>query len=233
MATNRIADTLKTLFPDDMETLVPVKKHWWETVDWTPVRTGWRFWMVSALLAGSAYLGIHYFNHMVVLETQVLTDRSQIEAQLQRRKDLIINLTRTVIDYAEHEKSMFRYMADTRAGSVTDPGKLITEVKKKGLLDFKGIKEADIKGALAGLMALAENYPELKLSANFQRFMDALVNIEDRIVERRMAYNTSCNMYGSYLRKFPQKFYAWTFGFKQYPFIKVDKDVAMFNRIEY
>jgi LemA protein len=230
---NRIADTLKTLFPDDMEILVPAKKHWWETVDWKPVKTGWRFWLISAMMAVSVYMGIHYFNHMVVLETQVLTDMSQIEAQLQRRKDLLINLTRTVIDYAQHEKSMFKYMADTRADSVLDPDKMLNEVKKKGLLDFSKIKETELKGALAGLMALAENYPDLKLSANFQRFMDAIVNIEDRIVERRMAYNSSCNMYGSYLRKFPQKMYAWMFGFKTYAFVQVDKDVELFNRVEY
>ncbi|MBF0252852.1 MAG: LemA family protein [Candidatus Omnitrophica bacterium] len=233
MATNRIADALKTLFPDDMEMLVPAKKHWWEKVDWSPVVSGWRLWAICLLIAASAYLGIHYYNRMVVLETQVLTDMSQIEAQLQRRKDLIINLTRTVVDYAEHEKSMFMYMADTRAGSISDPEKLINEVKKKGLLDFSAIKEADIKGAMAGVMALAENYPELKLSSNFQNFMDALINIEDRIVERRMLYNTSCNQYGTYLRKFPQMIYAWMFRFKTYDFIKVDKDVALFNRIEY
>jgi LemA protein len=229
---NRISETIKKLFPNDFEELVPVKKHWWQKIDWSVFKSGWRVWCICLGIALVVFSGVHYYNHFVILETQLLTDKAQIEAHLQRRKDLIINLTRTVIDYAEHERSMFKYMADARADSLkTD--EMIEAIKKSGVLNMAKLDAGELEGALARLMALAEAYPELKLSANFQKFMDALVNIEDRIVERRMAYNDSCNKYGTYIRRFPQNAYAGILRFRRYPFIEVDKDVELFDRVEY
>jgi LemA protein len=230
---NRISETIKKLFPDDFEELVPVKRHWWQKIDWSYFQSGWRGWIVVLMLAVVVFSGVHYYNRFVILETQVLTDKAQIEAHLQRRKDLLINLTRTVVDYAEHERNMFKYMADTRADSLENKDAFAEAVKKGGILDEAQFDAGSLEESLAKLLAIAEAYPELKLSANFQKLMEALVNIEDRIVERRMAYNDSCNKYGTYIRRFPQNTYAFVLGFKRYPFLEVDKDVELFNRIEY
>lgn len=231
---NRVSDAIKKLFPDDFDELTPVKRHWWERIHLDGLASGWKMWTLVMTVALSFLLGMYYYNRFVVLETQVLTDKSQIEAQLQRRKDLIINLTKTVIDYSEHERSMFRYMADKRASSVERIDMMVQAAREGKLEQFMEVGKGDkLEGILGDFMALAENYPELKLSSNFQKLMDALINIEDRIVERRMAYNTSCNKYGSYIRKFPQMLYAGLLQFKQYPFVEVDKDVELFNRVAY
>ncbi len=242
--TNRISETIKRLFPNELEELIPVKQHWWETIDYEELLQGWRLWAIIGFTAIVIFMSVHYYNRFVVLETKVLTAKAQIEAHMQRRKDLIVNLTRTVIDYSEHERKMFIYMADKRADSLGNSDKISEEINKvfgsKGTLSFKDGKvdlsqfnQKDLSSMMAGLMALAENYPELKLSSNFQKLMDALINIEDRIVEMRMAYNESCNIYGTYIRKFPQNVYAFMFRFGQYPFVSVDEDVELFDRVSY
>ena len=230
---NRISDVIKKLFPKDFDELVPVKRHWWNKIDLSIFKTKW------TLIAGGLFIAIyllamiHYYNRFISLETNATTDMEQVKVHLQRRKDLMINLTQTVLDYAKHERMMFRYMADKRTDSLNQSKALMAAIKNGGLLEK--IKMGDDAGALAKIMAPAEAYPELKLNSNFQKFMDALINIEDKIVERRMAYNQSANIYGTYVRQFPQIIYAYIFGQKseRFPYIKVDSDVAEFNRIKY
>jgi len=245
---NRLNDALKRLFPGDFQELVPVERKWWQTIDWGQLASGWKLWVIGALVVIQLMMSVHYFNRFVAYEAQVLTDKAQIEAQLQRRKDLIINLTKTVVDYAEHERKMFVYMADIRANSLKQ-GKENSLTEKLGegnelnidkasltdesILALEKFEKGQWDGSLAKLLALAENYPELKLSNNFRTLMDALVNIEDKIVERRIKYNISCNIYGTYIRKFPQNVFAFAFRFKKHPFAQVDEDAGEVDRIQY
>ncbi|MCH7590762.1 LemA family protein [PVC group bacterium] len=231
---NRVSETIKRLFPREFEEIVPVKQRWWQKMDFSAVKSKkMLLWVVGLLVVSHAILGAYYYNNFVTMETQVRTDFAQIEAHMQRRKDLIINLTKTVVDYAEHERMMFKYMADQRNVKSQESEAILNVIKESGLSNLKKSNTGDLEGAISRIMALAEAYPVLKLSDNFQRLMEALINIEDRIVERRMAYNTSCNLYGTYLRKFPQNIFTYVFRFKQYPFIEVDKDAKLFNRVEY
>jgi len=232
---NRISDSIKRLFPQDFDELVPVKRHWWQRIDFSFFKGNKKkmwLWIIGIYLVVKLFLGFHYYNRFVVLHTQVNTEMAQIEAHLQRRKDLIINLTRSVQDYEEHERKMFKYMADKRAMLLDNPDKLFEVMKKEGLLDLQKMGKGAIEDYRASLMALAENYPMLNLSVNFQKLMDQLMNIEDRIVERRMAYNTACNMYGTYIRQFPQLIFAYGMRFRACDYIKVDSDAALFDRVE-
>ncbi|MFT7636449.1 MAG: LemA protein [Candidatus Omnitrophota bacterium] len=245
---NRISETIKKMFPNEFEELVPVKDHWWQRIDWMPVVDGWKLWAAALLTFVMAVYAIYFYNQFVTMQTQVDTEQAQIEAHLQRRKDLIVNLSKTVMDYSTHESRLFRYISDTRSAKANPQeslkamiGSLGAEqqkglqglLKKVGAGDVKGVKGASLEGMLGSLMALAENYPQLKLSGNFQKLMDALINIEDKIVERRMAYNNACNIYGTYIRQVPQKLFAFIFGFKEYPYVQVDADVRLFNRVHY
>jgi LemA protein len=230
---NRINDVLKKLFPQDFNELKPVKRHWWQKIDLSEVNTKWVLILGGLFIAVYLLAMVHYYNRFITLETNATTDMEQVKVHLQRRKDLMINLTQTVLDYAKHERMMFRYMADKRTDSLGQSKALMSAIKNGGLLEK--IKMGDDAGALAKIMALAEAYPELKLNSNFQKFMEALINIEDKIVERRMAYNQSANIYGTYVRQFPQIIYAAIFGQKasRFPYIEVDPDVEKYNRIKY
>lgn len=229
-----ISDTVKRIFPEDFEELVPVKKHWWQKIDLENLKKKEALWITLGLLV-LILPGIYYWNHFVVLLTNAQTARAQIEVQLQRRKDLLINLTTTLLDYAEHERTMYQYTVDRRQGVSKKNIMLLDELKKAGLADLAMKGMGTIDGATAKLIALAEEYPDLKLSANFQKMMDALVGTEDKLAEARMFYNDKANAYGTYAMSFPNSIYAFIFRFtpKDFPFVKVDKDVAQYNRIKY
>ncbi|MBF0253584.1 MAG: LemA family protein [Candidatus Omnitrophica bacterium] len=229
---NRISDTIKKLFPNDFEELVPVQPHWWDRIDFSTLhRQKWGWLGLGLLLAFAMIPSAFFFNRFVTLETQVQTQKAQIEAHVQRRQNILINLSQTLIDYARHEQGMFRFMAETRAESLVADGKtpqqhLQETLQKIQAAQAAGTSGEKLSGMMGSIMALAENYPQLKLNENFQKMMDALVDVEDRIVERRMAYNEACNVYGTYIRKFPQFFYAFLFRFKPYPFITSDDDTT-------
>lgn len=232
---NRLSDAIKQLFPDDFEELVPSKRPWWQKIDFEMLMSGWRVWVFSLAVAIFVLAGIYYWNQFAVLETNTITAQHQIEMHLQRRKDLIINLTRTVIDYADHERQVFTYMADKRVNLKENPSeeKLAAFLEQNKTPDISKVSGDKLENLLSNFMALAESYPQLKLSENFQTLMNALINIEDKIVEQRMAYNQFCNLYGTYKMQFPQCIYAFFFMKKDYDYIKADKDVRLFNRVEY
>lgn len=229
-----ISETVKRLFPNDFEELVPARKHWWQKIDFSNLKTKQGIWAILAVVA-IMLPGIYYWNHFVVLLTNAQTARAQVGVQLQRRKDLLINLTTTLLDYAEHERSMYQYTIDRRQGASKKSIMLLEELKKAGLDDLAKKSIAGMDGATAKILALAESYPELKLSENFRTMMEALVGTEDKLAERRMLYNEAANKYGTYAMSFPNSVYAFIFRFspKDFPFVKVDKDVEQYNRIKY
>ena len=183
--------------------------------------------------------GIHYWNHFINLMTNAQTAEAQIKVQLQRRKDLLINLTTTLLDYAEHERAMYQYTIDKRHSASRKNTALLDELKKTGLADLakKNMAGTGMASGLAAgkIMALAEAYPELKLNENFQKMMEALVTTENMLAERRMFYNEEANKYGTYAMSFPNCIYAFIFRFSagDFPFVKIDKDVERYNRINY
>ena len=234
-----ISDTVKRLFPDDFEELVPAKRHWWQKIDFENLKRKEALWITLGLMV-LILPGIYYWNHFVVFLTNAQTAQAQVEVQLQRRKDLLINLTTTLLDYAEHERAMYQYTIDRRQGVPKKKIMLLEELKKAGLADLANKNIGGIDGVTAKLIALAEAYPDLKLSANFLKMMDALVDTENKLAEARMFYNERANAYGTYMMSFPNSIYAFIFWSGKskftpadFPFVKVDKDVVQYNRIKY
>ncbi|MBF0198776.1 MAG: LemA family protein [Planctomycetes bacterium] len=226
-----ISESLRKIFPEDIDQMEPVKSSWLKDFFAKCTKNRWYFLFGVVFVIVYIFTHAYYYNNFVLLETQVMADRAQIEVHLQRRKNLSINLTRTVMDYAKHEDTMFKYMAELRAGSLNNRDSILEKLATKGVIDPSSLSDDQMQAIMAKMMALAENYPNLRLSENFQRFMDALVDIENRIVEMRMAYNISCNNYTTYLRQFPQNMLAYPLGFEQFDFIEVDADVADFNKL--
>lgn len=231
-----IADTIKKLFPSELEEFVPVRRPWWHKVDFSNLKTKEGFW-ISLCAIAIILPGVFYYNKFVALSRFTEMEQHQIDVQLQRRKDLSINLTKMVIDYAQHERTMFQYMADKKAGGSYKAGLIESLLKQNGLADLAQLKNGVpmSANALGKIMALAEAYPDLKLNANFQVMMQGLINSEDRIAASRMAYNEAASAFHAAVRQVPACFYAFIFGYreKMFHYAEVDNDVRKFIRVEY
>lgn len=136
------------------------------------------------------------YNRIQQLDEGAAAAQGQIQAQLQRRADLIPNLVNTVKGYATHEEDVFTKVAQARAG-------LLNAVKSN---DPAQMANADqqMTTAIGRLMVVAEAYPQLKADRNFMALQDELTGTENRIAVAREDYNTAVNQYNAYIRSFPQ-----------------------------
>jgi LemA protein len=164
-----------------------------------------RFTLVLAvmLVSGCSY------NRFTGSEEAIKAQWGQVQNQLQRRNDLIPNLVETVKGYAAQEKEIFTSIAASReklAGART-PEDTIKAANEQS-------------SALARLLVIVENYPQLKSDANFQRLQDELAGTENRIATERMRYNERVQEYNTLRRRFPSNVTAKVFGFKEYPYFE-------------
>jgi LemA protein len=154
-----------------------------------------------AVVLGGGYVSTR--NKIVTMDEQVKSNWAQVDVVLQRRADLIPNLVNTVKGFAAHEETVYADIANARAallGAKTPSDKIAAN----GQLD----------GALGRLLAISENYPQLKSNENFLRLQDELAGTENRIAVERKRYNDSIQAYNTYIRQFPNSMFAsWT-GYK-------------------
>ena len=166
--------------------------------------------IVFALAAGLTGCG---YNHIQQLDEQVNAYKSQIQVQLQRRADLVPNLVQTVKGYAQHEEEIFTAVAEARAklGGALQSG------------DLKQMATANrgLTGALGRLIAISENYPQLKANENFRMLQDQLEGTENRIATAREDYNNAVRAYNAYIRQFPQVLTAKAIGSKEREYFEV------------
>src|SRR5436190_15239303 len=147
--------------------------------------------VVALALAAVPLTGCSY-NRFVSQEEAIKGQWAQVENQLQRRNDLIPNLVETVKGYAQHEEGVFKEVADARTQllSAKSPEETIAAANRQ-------------TSALGRLLAVAENYPQLKANEQFNRLMDELSGTENRIAVERMRYNERVQDYNSARRQFP------------------------------
>jgi LemA protein len=158
--------------------------------------------IIAAVVIGGGYVSSR--NQMVTMNEAVKSNWAQVDVVLQRRADLIPNLVNTVKGFAAHEETVFGDIANARAallGAKTPADKIAAN----GQLD----------GALGRLLAISENYPQLKSNENFLRLQDELAGTENRIAVERKRYNDSIQAYNTYIGQFPQNFYAKWAGFQR------------------
>jgi len=163
-------------------------------------------WIVGAiilliLLAGGTY------NRLVGLDQNVIQSWAQVENQLQRRNDLIPNLVNVVKGYASHEKTIFIQVSEARSR--------LSGTIKAGSQADKISAANELDGALSRLLAIAENYPNLKASDNFIRLQDELAGTENRIAVERMRYNQAVQSYNTSAKRIPAVLFVKWFGFDQ------------------
>ena len=144
------------------------------------------------------------YNRIQGLDEQVNKAKGQIAAQLQRRADLIPNLVETVKGFAKQETTIFTAVADARA-------RLAGSIQSDNLEDMAAANQA-LNAPLGRLLAISENYPQLKSDANFRALQDELTGTENRIATARQDYNEAVNQYNSFVRTFPYNLTAKMFG---------------------
>src|SRR4030081_945708 len=145
-------------------------------------------------------------NTLVSKNEAVKAAWSQVDIVLQRRADLIPNLVETVKGYAQQEQTVFGDIAKARS-ALLSAGNPTDKIAANQQLD----------GALGRLLAIVENYPQLKSNENFLRLQDELAGTENRIAVERKRYNDTLQDYNTYVLQFPNSLYAGCAGFKQNP----------------
>ena len=173
-----------------------------------------------------------YYNTFISLQYDVEEAAAQVDTQLQRRKNIILNLSVMVMDYAKHEKEIFKHAADAR--------KEMAELKRRPVLPPNQGKEAKVPAAagdldvlLSKIFAVAERYPELRLSENFRRYMDALVDAETKIAEQRMIYNERANDMSTAVGTFPGLVFAKLYGFEPPSFFEPEAEARKPPKVKY
>src|SRR6187549_1456254 len=180
------------------------------------------FVLVSlALVAAVASSGCSY-NRFVSQEEAIKAQWGQVENQLQRRNDLIPNLVETTKGIAQQEKDVFGQIADSRAkmAGATTPEQRIQAANEQS-------------SALARLLVVVENYPDLKSSAQFARLSDELAGTENRIAVERMRYNERVQEYNTQRRRFPSNVTASIFGFKEHPLFNAPPEAERAPKVDF
>lgn len=163
--------------------------------------------VVIGAWAASAY------NSMVSVQEEATTALANVQSAYQRRADLIPNLVETVKGYAAHEKQTLEDVvaARSKATQITLDPENMTPEKLKEFQQAQG----ELGSALGRLIAIQENYPDLKANKNFEELQVQLEGTENRINAERNEYNKAVQKYNVVIRSFPKNIFAGIFGFSQ------------------
>jgi len=161
------------------------------------------------VLLGLIYILVR--NSMISSRNRVDEAWSGIDVQLKRRHDLVPNLVETVKGYAQHEQQTFEATTKARAEAMAAQG-----------VDQTRAAEQNLTAALANLRAVAENYPQLRATENFQRLQASLAEIEDEIQAARRIYNSNVQSYNTKIQIFPNSVVAGTGGFTPREFFEIE-----------
>jgi len=162
------------------------------------------------------------YNTFVGQEEAIKAQWAQVENQLQRRNDLIPNLVETTKGFAQHEESVYKDIAESRSKllAAKSPGETIAAANQQ-------------TSALGRLLAVVENYPQLKANEQFNRLMDELAGTENRLAVERQRYNERVQEYNTSRRQFPANITAKLFSFKDYPFFEAPPAATAVPRVNF
>jgi LemA protein len=172
--------------------------------------------LVAATVSGCSY------NKFTTQEEAIKAAWAEVQNQLQRRNDLIPNLVETVKGFASHEEQIYKEIADARSQllAAKSPEETIAAANQQ-------------TAALGRLLAVVENYPNLKANEQFNRLMDELAGTENRLSVARMRYNERIQEYNAATRRFPGNVTAKMFGFKQYPYFEVPASATAVPKVDF
>ena len=177
--------------------------------------------LTGLALAALPLTGCSY-NTFVSQEEAIKAQWAQVENQLQRRNDLIPNLVETIKGFAQHEEAVYKDIADARSQllDAKSPDETIAAANRQS-------------SALGRLLAVVENYPQLKANEQFNRLMDELVGNGESLAVERMRYNETVQAYNTSRGQFPSNLTAKMFGFKEYPFFEAPAEAKQVPKVNF
>ena len=175
-------------------------------------------WIILAIVVILVIAIISMYNGLVSARVKVDNAWSQIDVQLQRRFDLIPNFVETVKGYMTHEQETFEKIA-----------KLRTSWANASSISDKAALDNQLSETLKTIMAVSENYPELKANQNFMQLSQELKNTEDKISFSRQFYNDAATMYNTKIQVFPSNIIAGMFNFTSRSLFQTENDEARKN----
>jgi LemA protein len=171
-------------------------------------------WIAVGLVVLVLLYAIYLFNRLVSLRNRVDNGWSQIDVQLRRRYDLIPNLVETVKGYAAHERELFEQVAAARSQAIAASS-----------VGDQAQAENQLTAGLRRLMAVAENYPDLKASQNFLALQEELTGTESRIAYARQFYNDQVMLLNTRIQAVPSNVVAKVFGFTAREFFDIEDPI--------
>ena len=179
-------------------------------------------WWIIGPVTLIALIFIFYYNRFISLENRVDNSLSQIDVQLKKRSDLVPNLINSVKGYAKHEKGIMK--------DVTDARKAFMSAKTFGGRVKAG---AELQNALKSILAIAENYPQLRANENFLQLQQELAAIEDKVAYSRQHYNDSILSYNNLTKRFPGMLFASVFGKTEKKYLEILKEERTVPKVEF
>jgi LemA protein len=169
-------------------------------------------WIIVAAVALLLLAGVLLYNRLVRLRNRAENAWAQVEVQLKRRHDLIPNLVQVVKGYATHERATFDSVTDAR-----------TSAQRATTVEQQAAAESGLTAALGRLFAVAEDYPQLRASENFQQLQGELEETEDKIAVSRQLYNDAVLSYDNARETVPTSVVAGLLRFRPRPYFEIDE----------
>ena len=187
--------------------------------------------VVLGILAIIVLWVANVYNAFVAAEEDVESAWAQVENQYQRRSDLVPNLVATVKGYAAHEQETLEGVVEARAKATQitiDPATATPEQ----LAAFQAA-QGELSQALGRLLAVAENYPDLKANENFRDLQSQLEGTENRIAVARQLFNESARQFNTLIRRFPNNIVAGICGFEKKPYFEAEEGANKAPKVEF
>ena len=174
--------------------------------------------IIIAVVAVIVIWAVSMYNRLVTMDESVNSQWANVETQYQRRADLIPNLVNTVKGYASHEKETLEGVVEARS-KATQMQVNANDLTPEKLAEYQKAQGA-VTSALGKLLAITENYPDLKANQNFLELQAQLEGTENRINVARTNFNNAAQAYNTAIRRFPKSLFASMFGFDKHAYFE-------------